>query len=151
MESPQRPRRRTVNQRAKSARRGAPEPPGRRRMRSRWAVHARPEPAPSCPERKCVVRVSRKSTSSGSSGLVWELDWRLPELPVQNLTAWSAARGAGCSSVEYRAFLETSDLSQSETASTSTHAQYFRAGLTVCASSDPPSSGDCRGEHEKGG
>lgn len=54
VESPQRPRRRTLNQRAKSAQRGAPEPPGRRRMRSRWGVHALPEPASSCTERKYV-------------------------------------------------------------------------------------------------
>lgn len=52
--APQRPRRRTLNPRAKSARRGAPEPPGGRRMRGLWGEHARPESAPSCYDRKCV-------------------------------------------------------------------------------------------------
>lgn len=129
MESPQRPRRRTVNQRAKAARRGAPEPPGRRRMRGLWGVHARPEPAPSCPKRKCVLRASRTSASSGSSRWVWVRGWRMPELQVQNLTAWGAARRAGSSAIEYQAFLETSYLSRGETAAISTHAQYFRMGF----------------------
>lgn len=45
--APQRPRRRTLNPSAKSARRGAPEPPGGRRMRGLWGEHARPESSPS--------------------------------------------------------------------------------------------------------
>lgn len=74
------------------------------------------------------VQVSRASASSGSSG-----GFGNGVAGCQNSqcrpSRLGAARRTSSSSVEYKALLETSDLSQGETAATSTHAQYFRAGL----------------------